>query len=47
MMALLKRKSKLIVERKPRKTYDAAPVFKKLKLQPNDEGQIASSLAST
>ena len=32
MVALLKEKSKITIQRKPRKTYEHADVFKKLKL---------------
>ena len=35
-MALLKQKSKIIIERKPRKTYEVKPIFKKPKLPSGD-----------
>ena len=40
MVSLLKQKSKVIIQRKPRKTYESADVFKKIKLQevPKDTG---------
>ena len=36
MVALLKQKSKIIIERKPRKTYEVKPFFKKAK-EPGDD----------
>ena len=32
MVALLKQKSKIITERKPRKTYEVKPIFKRKKV---------------
>ena len=45
MVALLKQKSKIIIERKPRKTYEVKPIFKKPKLDPNaKEGENTQSI---
>ena len=45
MVALLKQKSKIIIDRKPRKTYEVKPIFKKAKLDPNaKEGDNTQSI---
>ena len=43
MVELLKQKSKLIVQRKDRKTYELADVFKRRKVQDDSGAQIPGS----
>ena len=40
MVALLKQKSKITVQQKPRKSYEAKDVFKRLKLDETDMANV-------